>query len=132
MISYEEFKAMFLIENCTFFNGFSVVKKENNRYIAKKRSKGESFEELRFKSLKRCYRTVRDFKEVHHEYVLLNILGVPRWAERVEGGFNVDEMFHKGTWYMAYHKTSGHIIWDVDEMGRHPTEEEFEALEASL
>ena len=128
MISYEEFKTQFLIGNCVVFNNFSIVK-NNSRYIAKNRG---SFEELRFKSLKRCYKTVRDFLEVPHEYVLLNILGVLSWAERVEGGFDVDEMFHKGTWYMAYHTTSGHTMWDVTKLGRHPTEEEFEALEASL
>ena len=65
-------------------------------------------------------------------YVLLDVLGVMRWAERTSKGFEVDEMYLNGTYYGSYTKTTGKVVWDVKQRGRHPSSEEFDELEARL
>lgn len=65
--------------------------------------------------------------------ILLNILGMLRWAQPCnEGGWNVEETFHSGTQYMAYHTHGGKIVWDVRALGGYPDEKEFAELEAAV
>lgn len=63
--------------------------------------------------------------------VLLNILGILRWATPAEnGGWNVEATFHNGTVLQEYHTYSGSVVWNVKEKGGYPDKKEFELLEA--
>lgn len=62
--------------------------------------------------------------------VILNILGVLRWATRAPGGgWDVESTFHKGTQYIPYHTDTGKVVWDVKDRGGYPDKKEFFLLE---
>ena len=63
--------------------------------------------------------------------VLLNILGILRWATPAEnGGWNVASTVHNGaySYYQEYHTNSGIVVWDVNEKGGYPDKKEFALL----
>jgi len=66
--------------------------------------------------------------------VLLNILGILRWAKRSEDGlgWDVEATCWNGTLYMTYYTTSGTVVWDVAQQGGYPDTEEWAEMEAAL
>jgi predicted Rdx family selenoprotein len=65
--------------------------------------------------------------------VLLNILGILRWATPADnGGWDVQETYHNGTTYMEYHTFGGEIVWNVKERGGYPDKKEWAELEAAI
>jgi hypothetical protein len=65
--------------------------------------------------------------------VLLNILGILRWATPSdEGGWDVQETFHNGKTLMEYHTHGGVVVWNVREKGGYPDSKEWADLEAAI
>jgi len=66
--------------------------------------------------------------------VLLNILGILRWAKRSKDGlgWEVEATHWNGTLYQAYYTTSGTVVWDVAQQGGYPDTQEWVEMEAAL
>ena len=68
---------------------------------------------------------------LHSDEVLLNILGILRWARRSEDnlGWEVEHTVWNGTHYQAYYTTSGVVVWDVAQRGGYPDTMEWAEME---
>ena len=62
--------------------------------------------------------------------VVLNILGILRWASpSTKGGWDVEGMHRGGANYIPYHTFNGMVVWDVKKLGGYPDHHEWAGLE---